>query len=401
MFLFPKKNEDGAARVKRLAIIASHPIQYYAPWFRVLAARADLEIRVFYLWDFGVRKQIDPKFSKSFSWDIPLLEGYAHEWIPNTSHDPGTHHFNGLNNPSLFKCLSEWNPQAVLFTTLFYREPLKTLFRLKTRNIPCFFRGDSHLLTRQPSSMAIPNLTKRLIFSFFKGFLYVGSANRDYFRAFGVKDSKLFHCPHSIDNDRFSELTPEQNSWLKSTRQELDLDSASCTFLFVGKFEGKKRPGIISECFSKIKNPNVRLLFVGDGILKPDLEAMALDDPRIKLLPFQNQSMMPAVYRLGNCLVLPSYGPQETWGLCVNEAMASGLPAIVSSHVGCAPDLIQHKKTGWIFNADQPEDLLEIMEQLANHPHSLTSVSSAAQKHIQNYSYDSATRGLMQALTIL
>jgi hypothetical protein len=68
--------------MKKLAIITSHPIQYYAPWFRYLAETTNLAIKVFYLWDFGVTKNIDVDFQQAIEWDIPLLVGYDYEFVP-------------------------------------------------------------------------------------------------------------------------------------------------------------------------------------------------------------------------------------------------------------------------------------------------------------------------------
>ena len=68
-----------------LAIIASHPIQYYAPLFRCIAQDSILNIKVFYLWNFGITNQIDQGFKQSLKWDIPLLEGYNFEFVPNIS----------------------------------------------------------------------------------------------------------------------------------------------------------------------------------------------------------------------------------------------------------------------------------------------------------------------------
>lgn len=82
--------------MKKLAIITSHPIQYYAPWFRHLAGATDFSSRVFYLWDFGVNQQMDMGFKQLIQWDIPLLTGYDYEFVPNMSSNPGTHHFWGL-----------------------------------------------------------------------------------------------------------------------------------------------------------------------------------------------------------------------------------------------------------------------------------------------------------------
>ncbi|MEM6599987.1 MAG: glycosyltransferase family 4 protein [Verrucomicrobiota bacterium] len=384
--------------MKRIAIVASHPIQYYAPWFRDLAQQNEWKIQVFYLWDFGVSCQQDKKFQAEFAWDLPLLDGYSHEWVPNTSRQAGTHRFSGLKNPSLIQRVLQWKPDAVLFTTLFFYSPLRLLLSLRKRSIPCFFRGDSHLLAHR-SLISLPvDILKNLIFRQFTACLHVGSANRDYFLAHGVSPQRLFPVPHCVNNHHFETLTHEQNIWLKQQRSKLNLQDDLTVFLFAGKFENKKRPVLLAEQFHSMEQKNTRLLFVGSGHLQPHLEDLARKDPRIHILPFQNQSLMPAVYRLADCLVLPSFGPGETWGLCVNEAMASGIPALVSSHVGCWPDLVKHGKTGWIFQAEEPGLLRDMMKSIIADPHHRAEVANAAQSHIHHYSYATATAGLHQAL---
>src|SRR5690606_37963364 len=78
------------------------------------------------------------------------------------------------------------------------------------------------------------------------------------------------------------------------------------------------------------------------------LKNLAGKDDHIQFVAFQNQTRMPLVYRLGNMLCLPS--KLETWGLAVNEAMASGRGVIVSDQVGCRVDLIKLNENGSIFN---------------------------------------------------
>ncbi|RYG43910.1 MAG: glycosyltransferase family 1 protein, partial [Chitinophagaceae bacterium] len=82
--------------MKRLAIVVTHPIQYYAPVFQALTASKQVELKVFYTWGEGSVKKFDPDFKKVIEWDIPLLEGYAYEFLTNKSSDPGTHHFRGI-----------------------------------------------------------------------------------------------------------------------------------------------------------------------------------------------------------------------------------------------------------------------------------------------------------------
>src|SRR3954471_24324980 len=98
----------------RLAIVLSHPTQYYSPWFRWIRAHTTLDFRVFYLWDFGVTEQHDRQFGAAFQWDVDLLSGYEHEFVPNVARDPGTHHFGGLRTPPLTARLATWRPTAIL-----------------------------------------------------------------------------------------------------------------------------------------------------------------------------------------------------------------------------------------------------------------------------------------------
>ena len=73
----------------RLAVVLSHPTQYYSPWFRWLRTHTQLTFQVFYLWDFGVTAQRDPQFGATIKWDVDLLSGYDHVFVPNVANDPG------------------------------------------------------------------------------------------------------------------------------------------------------------------------------------------------------------------------------------------------------------------------------------------------------------------------
>jgi glycosyltransferase involved in cell wall biosynthesis len=84
----------------------------------------------------------------------------------------------------------------------------------------------------------------------------------------------------------------------------------------------------------------------------------------VVFLEFQNQSVMPVVYRLGDALVLPS-GYGETWGLAVNEAQACGRPSLVSDCVGCARDIIREGENGMIFRTDEWDDCVVKMRRMA------------------------------------
>ena len=191
-----------SAPAPRLAIVLSHPTQYYSPWFRWLRGRAGLEFRVFYLWDFGLTTQRDPQFGTEIKWDTDLTSGYDWELVPNRSRDPGTHHFGGLDNPGLAGRLSSYQPGALLLFGYKWRPHLRAIWWARSRGIPLLFRGDSHLLGRGTPAW-FRRLLLRFLYRQFSAVTYVGQANREYFRALGVAPDRLFFAPHSVDAAHF------------------------------------------------------------------------------------------------------------------------------------------------------------------------------------------------------
>ncbi|MBC8039409.1 MAG: glycosyltransferase family 4 protein [Opitutaceae bacterium] len=382
----------------RLAIILSHPVQYYSPWFRWLAAHTQLNLRVFYLWDSGIKPTRDRQFDQSFAWDIDLLSGYAHEFVPNVARDPGTHHFGGLHNPSLRARLRAWAPDALLIFGYAYRTHLGLFLRPPA---PLVFRGDSHLLGH-PAPSWLKRTALRLLYSRCAAVTFVGQANFSYFRAFGVPASKLHFAPHCVDASRFSR-TPEIETEAFRLRQELGL-AAKKIVLFAGKFLPAKQPLRLLEAFIEIAPADSALVFVGDGPQRAQLEALAATRPdlSIRFLPFANQSEMPVRYALADIFVLPSIGLYETWGLAVNEAMHAGVPCLVSDRVGCQQDLVTEGETGWVFSAVDPDGLRQALARaLAAKTPDHSRLRANVAVGIARYTYDQAAAGLLSALQSL
>jgi glycosyltransferase involved in cell wall biosynthesis len=381
----------------RLAIVTTHPIQYYAPWFRFLAEHTELDLRVFYLWDFGVTHQADPGFGRTLRWDVPLLHGYPWELVPNRSRRPGTGHFRGIDNPQLAERLRDFDPDAALLMGYTYASFARLLWSWDRRKCPLLFRGDSHRLVR-PSGMK-DWLRRRLIagiFRRFAAFLYVGAANRDYLLYHGVPEERLFFSPHAIDNQRFLASGDTAREEAAAWRRNLGIPEGDRVILFAGKFEPKKRSLDLLEAFHRAAVPQTALLLVGSGELEAALRARA--GRGVYFAPFQNQTRMPCVYAAADVVVLPSYGPRETWGLCINEAMCLAKPIIVSSHVGCARDLVVPGKSGLIFPAGDVEALAGCLRSALGNLEQLTHWGQASLERVQHYSYHESTTGVLQAL---
>jgi glycosyltransferase involved in cell wall biosynthesis len=343
----------------RLAILCTHPIQYYAPVFRQLSKVVDCEVKVFYGLD-DASNTLDSGFKRKIEWDIPLLEGYEYEFVPNVSKSPGTDRFDGIDLPTLHHRIESWGANSLLVYGWNYRAHLQSMRKYKNR-LPVLFRGDSTLLDEE---FGLKRLMRRLyltwVYRHIDCALAVGTNNKKYFEAHGVPDGRIVMAPHSVDNARFDSEVDGNQQAADRLRQSLGIDDASVVILFVGKLERKKSPDTLLKAFRKLQHDRVHLVYVGTGEMENELRAMATS--RVHFLGFQNQSMMPVMYRVGDVVVLPSRGPGETWGLALNEAMACRRAVIASDRVGAAVDLVQSGKNGWVFRADDLQDLNAVLD---------------------------------------
>jgi len=385
----------------RLAVVVSHPTQYYSPWFRWIAAHAPLAPRVFYLWNFGVAAQRDPGFAASFAWDVDLLSGYEHEFVPNTARAPGTDHFRGLVNPTLPARLDAWQPDALLLFGYHYATHLRTILWARRRRVPLVFRGDSHLLGRARPGLP-RTIVLRALFRQFAAVTFVGRANRAYFERFGVPPEKLFFAPHAVNQAAFDPDAPAVRHAAAALRDQLGLSPATRVILFAGKFIAWKQPAELLHAFLDRPPPDTVLVLAGDG---PEREALVATTARAALagrvhfLPFANQSEMPARYALADVFVLPSRGNHETWGLAINEAMHMGVPCIASDRVGCQSDLVVEGVTGWVFPHDQRNALSAALHRaIAAVTADAAGWRERVRRHAAVYSYAYAADGLTQAV---
>ncbi|RZK49203.1 MAG: glycosyltransferase [Pedobacter sp.] len=368
--------------MKSLAVVTTHPIQYYAPLFQLLAKSCRL--KVFYTWgEAGAKAKYDPDFKQHISWDIPLLEDYEYEFLKNTATNPGSHHFQGIVNPDLIQRVQAFKPDAILIYGWSYQSHFKLMRKLKGK-IPIWFRGDSNLLDHQGGFRSyIRKRALRFIYSYIDTAFYVGSANKTYYKALGLHQNQLVFAPHAIDISRFSEDKSKEASEI---RKQFHISEHHTLILFAGKLEFKKSPILLLEAFLKLDDPTVHLLFLGNGHLEELLKQKAHTNSRVHFVAFANQTQMPSFYQACDLFCLPSGGPKETWGLAVNEAMAAAKAVLVSNKVGCAIDLVQPHINGAIFESDNSEDLFEKMQNLIKFEH-LDEMGRASQRIIQNWNF--------------
>lgn len=379
-----------------LAVVATHPIQYQIPWFCELAARSEVRLKVLYA-HLPEPRQQGAGFDRPFQWDIPMLQGYAWEKLPNARSDPDLSRFFGSSTPAVADVFGRERPDAVLLTGWNALPLLQALWAAIRNGIPRVVRGESNALRRRPAAVRTAH---RLLLSRFDAFLAIGKANKEFYRQYRVPESRVFDCPYFIDNARFASSARALAPSRHSIRAAWGIPEQATCFLFAGKIQPKKRILDLLHAL-RLVAPDAgahHLLVVGTGEQMEEARALAVRE-RIAatFAGFLNQTEMPKAYVAADCLVLPSdYG--ETWGLVVNEAMACGLPAVVSDRVGCGPDLVEDGVTGRIFPFGEVAALAGVIRSLADQPARLVEMGRRASDRITRYSVDAAVAGTLDAV---
>lgn len=388
--------------MRRLAIVTSHPIQYQAPFFRALAAVTDLE--VFFCHRQTADEQAAAGFGVAFDWDIPLLDGYRSTFLSNRSPRPDVSRFAGCDTPEIAAVLRSGGFDACLVSGWYLKSYWQAISACRSLGLRLMVRGDSHLGTRRSTFWtAAKYLPYRWLLGRIDAHLFVGVRNREYLAHYGVRDEALFFAPHFVDNAFFATGAGQarQAGDDAGLRAALGIPVGAFVFAFAGKLIGKKRPADFIRALAACQREdrNVWGLMIGDGGLAGELATLAQSlGTRVRFAGFRNQSEMPACLAAANALVLPSDGG-ETWGLAVNEAMAAGLPAVVSNAVGCAPDLVDERETGFSYPVGDIAALQAAMSTTVSLLRAAPErVRRAVTSRIERYSCDAAVRGTLAAM---
>lgn len=332
----------------KLGILASHPIQYQAPLFRELARQCDLH--VVFAHKQTAQAQAAAGFGVAFEWDVDLLSGYAHTFLPNAAKKPDTGVFFGCDTPAIADEIKSGGFDAVLVMGWHLKCFWQAIHACHRYGVPVLVRGDSQLGTpRGWLKQAIKKLIYPWVIGQFDACLYVGQRNREYLQHYGARADQLFFAPHCVDTVAFAEAAARVDR--ADMRAGWGLQPQDKAVLFAGKLVGRKRPEDLVRAAAQLSqsgNPVV-LVWAGDGPQRQYLQELGESlDVSMVFLGFCNQSQLPAIYRAADLLALPSEG-SETWGLVVNEALACGTPCVVSDACGCAPDMIVSGVSGNVF----------------------------------------------------
>lgn len=347
---------------------------------RLQAAAQQLEVLVLetrpqseeYPWSFNVQG----------SYEVHQIQGQPH---PDA--DPPT----GALDLQLEELLARLQPQVVVSVGWADRTYQRLLLAAHRQRIPSVIVSDSRACDEHRSRFK--ETIKRQVLKGYSSALVAGCESRVYLQKLGFLPGAIAQPWDVVDNDVFSKSAIHQSH------------EASCIrphFLCVSRFIAKKNHvGLLSAYGAyQIQGGLWDLRLIGAGPLQTTIEdaISQLPDPtRVRLDTFMQLEALSACYGQASAFVLASTTDQ--WGLVVNEAMAAGLPCLVSSACGCAIDLMEHGRTGWVFHPGNPKALAELFHLVeTQRPRDRAAMVVAARSKLEAFSPQAFATGLGQAL---
>jgi glycosyltransferase involved in cell wall biosynthesis len=389
----------------KIAYFLTHPIQYQSPLIRALEA-AGVDVHVVYGPMAADWAAHDAELGRQVPWDVPLLEGYSHEFVQS----PFMFGPVGLLclRSRIKRLLQRLQPGAVWIHGWGDVYSVAAWNVAWVLGIPVLLRGESHLkcLRGGPLRRWLHRQILTRCFGTVSHFLAIGSANREFYLSYQVSPWKIVDVPYAVDNAWFARKDEAIHQEMLNCRERLGIAKHETVIGFFGKLKKAKRPdlalrGVALAAAGLPPEQRPWLLFVGDGPLRDRMEKLAasLYPERTLFVGFQNQTRLPALYHLVDLLLLPS--DYEPWGLVVNEAMNAARPVIVSDRVGCAQDLVKSQVNGGIFRAGDAEDLAAVLRPFLVDAARREQAGRESLAIINTWSYEEDLNGLQQAVQLL
>lgn len=347
----PCDNAQSGGHSIRIAIVVSHPIQYYAPYYRALAALPGVVLKVFFCNRRGAETYYDRDFKTHIRWDIPLLDGYDFEFLDNPDGEPPGKrpqaysllqklhsNFWEIDNPRVGESLARFCPELVEVHGYSHRTMRRTMRWCNQNKVRVILCSDSNGTTRAAWwKRAAKTVIVKHIYRHLDGALANGDNNWKYHLQYGMPPERIFSRALPIDCDLLRSSAGDAGAARREIRKRHGIPHDAFVVTFAGKLSPVKCPTHLLAAVHRCSQMgfNVWGLLVGEGQLRNELEAVVSRKQmrNVVLAGFVNQSEISRYYAASDVVTLMSrYEPK---GLAVPEAGSLGCPAILSDRVGC------------------------------------------------------------------
>jgi len=384
----------------RLAIVVSHPIQYYVPMYRNLALDPEIDLKVFYFSDVSIRGGFDEGFGVAVQWNIDLMSGYDSEFVGKHYATNDVVGFMASAVPDIFWKILRGHFDAVVVNGYAMAGNVLAVAAARLSGARVLTRSDSNaaMLAGKRAGWA-KRVFVKAFFAVCSAMLVAGLRNREFYKYWGVPDRKLIDTAFTVDNDRFREASALTEVERRDLRASWGCADDRPIMVFASKFVARKQADLTILAAARLAREGVplHLVMAGSGEMDQVLRDLAAAHPELPVhfTGFVNQAEMPALLGASDIFLFPSTG--EPWGLIVNEAMAAGLPVVVGEHCGCAPDLVAPGVNGYLVGDGDLDGLTKAMRELATDPDRRARMAQASRDMIAHWGLDETRAGVREA----
>ncbi len=245
-----------------------------------------------------------------------------------------------------------------------------------TRDLPVIVMSDTNEWDT-PRRTVMEGIKRRVVRRFSAG-LCAGEPQKRYLVAMGLAPDAVFLGYDVVDNAHFAagaeRVRAAGEMPAMGDGRPLDARWRGRYLLASARFVPKKNLPRLIRAYGLYRaraqaggDDAWPLVMLGDGAMRAELEALRDElglAPHIHMPGFRQYGELPAFYGTAGAFILPS--TTEQWGLVVNEAMASGLPVLVSRRCGCADTLVRDGANGWTFDPEDERAMAEVMHRVAS-----------------------------------
>jgi glycosyltransferase involved in cell wall biosynthesis len=317
---------------------------------------------------------------------------------------------------SALKVFRERRVAVVLVPSYWPVTSLAIILAAHTLGLKTVMMNDSHALTAKAKGALA--MIKGLLVRSFDAALVAGTPQKAYFSSLGLPPEKIVLGYDVVDNRHFATTAAKARARAQEYREELGLPQRY--FLNIGRMEWKKNIEVLIDAYREVRarmgSACPKLVLVGSGRLEPDLQAQCVangltvacvaassrpDGPinaDVYFMGFRQVEELPFFYALATVFILPSR--EEEWGLVVNEAMASGLPVLVSNVAGCGKDLVKPGENGFLFDPFQAGELSHHMETLVLNSALAAKMGEASSRFIAEWGCERFAAGARRTVAI-
>ena len=325
--------------------------------------------------------------SREYPWEFNSLAIYKKVSFPESLSAENDLKNKELDN--LFQqLLNKYKPNVAVSSGWSDRSYMRLLIKCYKQKIPIVVVSDSRSCDKSRST--IKELIKRSLTRGYHSCLAAGKESKAYLMELGFSNSAIFQPWDVVDNLFFETASINKNINL------------SPHFLCVSRFLERKNHITILKSYAKYQSNNGKfgLQFIGSGPLESRIRDIIKKLPNpdlVTIKPFQQLHELSVSYKEAYAFILAS--TQDTWGLVVNEAMASGLPCIASNACGCTTDLITNNVSGFTFNPLDSDRLTEIMHFIENQSKSdRKAMINEAKKRLEDFTPEAFAIGLQNSV---